>query len=109
MHKRMAMICTALAALAALGILTTAEAAPYPQERALYLDQLEEDPEKMYEVLTKLNRYLQQQDNEKRGGFGLDFGLNRGFSGAQAAKHLMGMAAANYAGGPGRRRRSDQA
>lgn len=40
---------------------------------------------------------------------GLDLGLSRGFSGSQAAKHLMGLAAANYAGGPGRRRRSEQA
>nr|P82372.1 RecName: Full=Diuretic hormone class 2; AltName: Full=DH(31); AltName: Full=Diuretic hormone class II; AltName: Full=Diuretic peptide; Short=DP [Diploptera punctata]P85826.1 RecName: Full=Diuretic hormone class 2; AltName: Full=DH(31); AltName: Full=Diuretic peptide; Short=DP; AltName: Full=Rhopr-DH31; Contains: RecName: Full=Diuretic hormone class 2(1-16); AltName: Full=Rhopr-DH31(1-16) [Rhodnius prolixus]P85830.1 RecName: Full=Diuretic hormone class 2; AltName: Full=Diuretic peptide; Short=D len=31
---------------------------------------------------------------------GLDLGLSRGFSGSQAAKHLMGLAAANYAGGP---------
>ena len=36
----------------------------------------------------------------------MDFGLSRGFSGAGAAKHLMGLAAANFAGGPGRRRRS---
>lgn len=39
---------------------------------------------------------------------GLDLGLSRGFSGSQAAKHLMGLHAATYAGGPGRRRRSDQ-
>lgn len=46
----------------------------------------------------------------KRGGsFNLDLGLGRGYSGAQAAKHMMGMAAANYANGPGRRRRSEQA
>jgi len=38
---------------------------------------------------------------------GIDLGLGRGFSGSQAAKHLMGLAAANFAGGPGRRRRSD--
>ncbi|CAG9823767.1 unnamed protein product [Phaedon cochleariae] len=44
------------------------------------------------------------QNTSKRG---LDFGLGRGFSGSQAAKHLMGLAAANFAGGPGRRRRSD--
>lgn len=37
---------------------------------------------------------------------GLDLGLGRGYSGSQAAKHLMGLAAANFAGGPGRRRRS---
>lgn len=40
---------------------------------------------------------------------GIDLGLGRGFSGSQAAKHLMGLAAANFAGGPGRRRRSDDA
>lgn len=42
-------------------------------------------------------------ENTKRG---IDLGLGRGFSGSQAAKHLMGLAAANFAGGPGRRRRA---
>ena len=37
---------------------------------------------------------------------GIDFGLGRGFSGSQAAKHFMGMAAARYSGGPGKRKRS---
>lgn len=37
----------------------------------------------------------------------VDFGLARGFSGIQEAKHRMGLAAANFAGGPGRKRRSD--
>lgn len=37
----------------------------------------------------------------------VDFGLARGFSGSQEAKHRLGMAAANYAGGPGRKRRSE--
>lgn len=37
----------------------------------------------------------------------VDFGLGRGFSGAQEAKHRLGMAAANFAGGPGRKRRSE--
>ncbi|KPL94061.1 hypothetical protein QR98_0001240 [Sarcoptes scabiei] len=36
---------------------------------------------------------------------GIDLGLSRGFSGSQAAKHLMGMSAASFANGPGRRRR----
>ncbi|XP_022241877.1 diuretic hormone class 2-like [Limulus polyphemus] len=44
----------------------------------------------------------QEMSNEKRG---LDLGLSRGFSGSQAAKHRMGLAAAKFAGGPGRRRR----
>ena len=36
---------------------------------------------------------------------GLDLGMGRGFSGSQAAKQLMGLSAASFAGGPGRRKR----
>ncbi|KAH9407102.1 Diuretic hormone [Tyrophagus putrescentiae] len=45
--------------------------------------------------------------NEKSPGNkrGIDLGLSRGFSGSQAAKHLMGMTAAGFANGPGRRRK----
>ena len=39
---------------------------------------------------------------------GIDFGLGRGFSGSQAAKHFMGMAAARYSGGPGRKKKRSQ-
>lgn len=46
--------------------------------------------------------YVVSSYSEKRA---LDLGLSRGYSGALQAKHLMGLAAANYAGGPGRRRR----
>ncbi|KAJ9585814.1 hypothetical protein L9F63_002405, partial [Diploptera punctata] len=49
------------------------------------------------------SKLIHEFSHSKRG---LDLGLSRGFSGSQAAKHLMGLAAANYAGGPGRRRRS---
>lgn len=35
----------------------------------------------------------------------VDFGLSRGYSGAQEAKHRMAMQIANFAGGPGRRKR----
>merc|ERR1712154_672483 len=34
---------------------------------------------------------------------GLDFGLGRGYSGSQAARHQLGLYQANYAGGPGRK------
>jgi len=37
---------------------------------------------------------------EKRG---IDFGLSRGLSGQRAAKHLVGLASAQFAGGPGRK------
>jgi len=37
---------------------------------------------------------------------GFDFGLGRGFSATQAAKHKMGLEAAAFPSGPGRRRRS---
>ncbi|XP_012259833.1 diuretic hormone class 2 [Athalia rosae] len=85
----------------------SAEAAPYSAQS--YWNQLEEeDPEVMLEMLARLGQNLirtHELENSKRG---LDLGLSRGFSGSQAAKHLMGLAAANYAGGPGRRRRSEQ-
>lgn len=38
----------------------------------------------------------------------MDFGLSRGYSGAQEAKHRMAMAIANYAGGPGKRAASHE-
>ncbi|CAG9803601.1 unnamed protein product [Chironomus riparius] len=41
-------------------------------------------------------------ENSKRT---VDFGLSRGYSGAQEAKHRMAMQIANFAGGPGRRKR----
>ncbi|XP_014614608.1 PREDICTED: diuretic hormone class 2-like, partial [Polistes canadensis] len=73
-----------------------------------YWNQLEEDdPEALLDMLARLRHSImrnQELENNKRG---LDLGLSRGFSGSQAAKHLMGLAAANYAGGPGRRRRSE--
>ncbi|KOB72092.1 Diuretic 31 [Operophtera brumata] len=62
----------------------------------------------MYIALPELKESRRQTANnllyfsEKRA---LDLGLSRGYSGALQAKHLMGLAAANYAGGPGRRRR----
>merc|ERR1711971_606037 len=33
---------------------------------------------------------------------GLDFGLGRGYSGSQAARHQLGLYQANYDGGPGK-------
>ncbi|XP_066969405.1 diuretic hormone class 2 isoform X1 [Macrobrachium rosenbergii] len=72
-----------------------------------------DDPDYVLELLTRLGhsiiraneleKFVRSSGSAKRG---LDLGLGRGFSGSQAAKHLMGLAAANFAGGPGRRRRS---
>jgi len=39
----------------------------------------------------------------------MDLGLGRTYSGAQAAKQLMALAAANFAGGPGKRKRISDA
>ncbi|XP_071444373.1 diuretic hormone class 2 [Hetaerina americana] len=72
-----------------------------------YVDLDDPDPEYVLELLARIGQSVirsQEQTDAKRGGT-LDLGMGRGFSGAQAAKHLMGLAAANYAGGPGRRRR----
>merc|ERR1711892_618855 len=43
------------------------------------------------------------EDSEKRG---IDFGLGRGYSGSQAARHMLGLQQASFAGGPGKRKRS---
>merc|ERR1712178_110099 len=36
---------------------------------------------------------------------GIDFGLGRGYSGSQAARHMLGLQQVNFAGGPGKRKR----
>ncbi|KFM77019.1 Diuretic hormone class 2, partial [Stegodyphus mimosarum] len=64
-----------------------------------------DNPKETLQVLGNLaQRILEAESisNEKRG---LDLGLSRGFSGSQAAKHLMGLSAASFANGPGRKRR----
>ncbi|XP_043193002.1 diuretic hormone class 2-like [Amphibalanus amphitrite] len=60
----------------------------------------------MTEFIARLRALKDAEDIGLAQKRGLDFGLGRGFSGSQAAKHMMGLAAANFAGGPGRRRRS---
>ncbi|XP_017879558.1 diuretic hormone class 2 [Ceratina calcarata] len=90
------------ALLIVFGLILSTNAAPQQG----YWSQFDEDPEALMEILTRLGHMRNSElENNKRG---LDLGLNRGFSASQAAKHLMGLAAANYAGGPGRRRRSEQ-
>ncbi|XP_018052015.1 PREDICTED: diuretic hormone class 2 isoform X2 [Atta colombica] len=80
----------------------------YARSHESYWDQQDDiDRDEFLEILSRLSRFNRpEMENTKRG---LDLGLNRGYSGSQAAKHMMGLAAANYAGGPGRRRRSEQA
>jgi len=68
-------------------------------------DFLENDPNYLLELLSQIRAQMphHNMDISKRGG--IDFGLGRGFSGAEAAKIFRGLAAANY-GGPGRKKRS---
>ncbi|XP_069672025.1 diuretic hormone class 2-like [Periplaneta americana] len=66
----------------------------------------EPDSEYVLEMLARLGQSIIRANDLENFKRGLDLGLSRGFSGSQAAKHLMGHAAANYAGDPGRRRRS---
>ncbi|XP_056635828.1 diuretic hormone class 2 [Diorhabda sublineata] len=71
----------------------------------IYLER--QNPKYLMQTISRLRQALindEEMENSKRG---LDLGLGRGFSGSQAAKHLMGLAAANFAGGPGRKRRSE--
>ncbi|XP_061378496.1 diuretic hormone class 2 isoform X2 [Danaus plexippus] len=89
-----------------LGVLVLAVPAfSYPRYINNYYREQSYEPEEIVDMLNRLNSLLQMErkvENEKRA---LDLGLSRGYSGAIQAKHLMGLAAANYAGGPGRRRR----
>ncbi|NP_001124379.1 diuretic hormone 31 precursor [Bombyx mori] len=80
-----------------------------------YRDDGQYDPDEIIDMLGRLGNLIQMErkmqnykndiTSEKRA---FDLGLGRGYSGALQAKHLMGLAAANFAGGPGRRRRSAQ-
>lgn len=70
---------------------------------------LEEQPEDvLIDLITRYGQTIMRArddlENSKRT---VDFGLSRGYSGAQEAKHRMAMAVANFAGGPGRKRRVD--
>ncbi|CAH1964875.1 unnamed protein product [Acanthoscelides obtectus] len=91
--------------------ITTTEAAPRPRYYSTgYYSPLSlenPNPEYLLQTIARLRQALINDDDLENTKRGLDLGLGRGFSGSQAAKHLMGLAAANFAGGPGRKRRSD--
>uniref|UniRef100_A0A6B2EBL0 Putative diuretic hormone class 2-like protein n=1 Tax=Phlebotomus kandelakii TaxID=1109342 RepID=A0A6B2EBL0_9DIPT len=85
------------------------ESVPMPRYHSGYYNEIEEQPEDvLMELIARFGQTIMRArddlENSKRT---VDFGLARGFSGIQEAKHRMGLAAANYAGGPGRKRRSD--
>merc|ERR1712004_931401 len=63
----------------------------------------QDDPSYFLQVLSNMRARLPNEMAPSKRG--IDFGLGRGFSGSQAAKHFMGMAAARYSGGPGKRKR----
>lgn len=70
---------------------------------------MEDQPEDvLIDLITRYGQTIMRArddlENSKRT---VDFGLSRGYSGAQEAKHRMAMAVANFAGGPGRKRRVD--
>jgi len=77
--------------------------APAPRQISIEVeDLLRRYPELGTELLAKM-RGPRPLENNKRG---IDFGLGRGYSGNQAAKHFMGLVASQYAGGPGKKKRS---
>ncbi|XP_047531164.1 diuretic hormone class 2 isoform X1 [Vanessa atalanta] len=108
------MVRASLLAFCLLGaLLLVMPAAAYPSLGNYYRPGVQYEPEQIMDMLNRLNELMEMErkmenfkediiSSEKRA---LDMGLNRGYSGAIHAKHLMGMAAANYASGPGRRRR----
>ncbi|XP_072932360.1 diuretic hormone class 2 isoform X1 [Epargyreus clarus] len=95
-------------------LLLIVPAASYPRyPNNYYRDEQQYEPEEIMDMLSRLSNLIQIErkmenyndgiTSEKRA---LDLGLSRGYSGAVHAKHLMAMQAANFAGGPGRRRRA---
>merc|ERR1712203_474548 len=52
-------------------------------------------------IISRLRPTYSKRPRESKRG--VDFGLTRGFSGAQALKHQLGLDAAAYRGGPGKR------
>ncbi|XP_014259517.1 diuretic hormone class 2 isoform X1 [Cimex lectularius] len=111
MVQNIVMVTLSLVFASVILLSAASESVPYMGPRA-YLGDFESEPDTqvMMEILAKLGQTIMRaNDLEKYGTLsskrGLDLGLSRGFSGSQAAKHLMGLAAANFAGGPGRRRR----
>ncbi|KAG6445284.1 hypothetical protein O3G_MSEX003806 [Manduca sexta] len=94
-----------LASCVLLTLLLVVPTLSYPSVNNYYREEGPYEPEEIMDMLNRLGNLIQMErkmENEKRA---LDLGLSRGYSGALQAKHLMGLAAANYAGGPGRRRR----
>jgi len=55
-------------------------------------------------IISRLRPTYSKRPRESKRG--VDFGLARGFSGSQALKHALGLEAARYAGGPGRKKRT---
>merc|ERR1719410_1727302 len=47
----------------------------------------------------------EEDNSDKRG---IDFGLGRGYSGSQAARHMLGLQQVNFAGGPGKRKKRSE-
>merc|ERR1711981_63885 len=71
------------------------------QTLGLIHDLMRERPVYMLQALSNFGARLPNAASKR----GIDFGLGRGFSGSQAAKHFMGMAAARYSGGPGKKKK----
>ncbi|XP_045449826.1 diuretic hormone class 2 [Melitaea cinxia] len=101
------LICCVLGALVL--VLPTAA---YPRYLGNYNRPGQYEPEQIMDMLNRLNELMEMErkmenfrNNQKRD---FDMGINRGYAGALQAKHLMGVSAANYASGPGRRRRNSE-
>ncbi|XP_014259519.1 diuretic hormone class 2 isoform X2 [Cimex lectularius] len=106
MVQNIVMVTLSLVFASVILLSAASESVPYMGPRA-YLGDFESEPDTqvMMEILAKLGQTIMRANDLENSKRGLDLGLSRGFSGSQAAKHLMGLAAANFAGGPGRRRR----
>ncbi|XP_023320691.1 uncharacterized protein LOC111695558 [Eurytemora carolleeae] len=93
-----------LAILAGVYMIGTCEGAPEPRYR--FVRPSAEENDYVYKYIPDIRKLLELNPTprvfltEKRG---IDFGLGRGYSGSQAARHMLGLQQASFAGGPGKR------
>merc|ERR1712173_436851 len=64
----------------------------------------EPHPGYVLNIIADLGTILKQRQKDLSEKRGIDFGLGRGYSGSQAARHMLGLQQASLLGGLGRRR-----
>merc|ERR1712189_141403 len=98
-----------LVAMATASILVGVTAAASIDDKKVISGSSSQDgahPGYVLNIIADLGSILKQRQKDLSEKRGIDFGLGRGYSGSQAARHMLGLQQVSYAGGPGRKKRS---